>query len=380
MINLVFETIEEKKTRIVFRTDRVYETIRVEKKHVCSKCGGSMVGRPDWHWLCYSCWTKQHYGYDGGHGRWYGSQTPKIEVNEIKGYVDKKVEVKEEYSESHKRIATIPNPEYHYSNKIIRKSISSVEEMINYNIKKNNNLFIDDYIELYKFWFNAKSNQDAYLKVNQVNTDKFKFKIKKMPHITIGEKRTKKEFNDMVGYFPNVPAYIQGNPLSMFNRKITVTYSPIVKLFFDLTVDSSISSDQYKHKGIIVYNLIENFMTKKLDIHFNLFCMMFSENQTLHLEIKVDLANWDKEKKYVFYALTDVSFFSIHVLNYVNQISELEKHWKKGFGFTMPEDVIRKILQIHRSDLVFANPASFNIVGKDINIDNHHVLTKVKLI
>lgn len=346
---------EEKKTRKVIKTEKVRSIIKTEKKHICNRCGGSMIGRPSWHWLCYSCWSMIHYGKSAGHGRWYGSESPKYSENTIWGYVDKKVEVEEEYSEFNEKIITIP-PNIFKPNQIITKEFKtislSVKEIVE-NTKQS--LFQNEFIIKHSYWFGCNSFEQALsdLKNHQVNQKKIK--LLKLPSYSIKEKRMKKEFNDMVGYFPNVPAFIQGNPLSMFNRKVITTYSTTIDLNYNFFIDSTESAENYTKKGQLFFDFVNAVIQKNIEVNIKLTGSAFTDKQTLLFKFQLDKNDLQNELKLLHYITTNVSFFRLFLLNYIHNLPELNYEWRDGLGDILDDENLKKLCNFNSRDVLFSN-------------------------
>ena len=349
MISLVFEDFKERKVRKVVRTDKVWGVIRTERTHICNRCGGSMDGRPSWHWLCYSCWSEIHYGRKAGHGKWYGDESPTRKEKDINGWIEKRVEVEEEYFETGKRIAVITPPMFSIKSKLVSMDFSSLSEAKKLIVSNSAfNLYSDEIINKHYDYFAVKSLQEAVDLSNKNSFHISKSKLLKLPKIKITEHRKKYDFNDMVGYFPNVPAYIQGNPLSMFNRKLITTFTSSVDLFFNLSVNLETKSETYSKRGQKFCELVENLLIRNISIKANIIFGAHTDSENLIVNFKINQQEWDSEKKLLYYMLTKISFVRLFLVNYLLSNKALSSDWTRGFGQTIDEDELKKLLKLNQ--------------------------------
>lgn len=361
MVGLVFEEFKERKVRKVIKTDKVWGVIRTERTHVCNRCNGSMEGRPSWHWLCYSCWSELHYGRKAGHGRWYGNETPTKTDKVINGWLEKRIEIEEEYYETGNRIAVINPPNYSANNKLLKYKFDSISEakriLINdFSFK----LHSEEIIKKHYDYFGVKSLNEAIASSNINQIVLPKSKLTKLPKVKISEHHKKKDFNDMVGYYPNVPAFIQGNPLSMFNRKVFTTFTSSVDVFYNLCINLEEKKESYHKRGQKFFDFIENLTMKKINIKLNILYAAYTGDENLIIEFKINQDDWVAEKPVLYYILTNISFVRLFLLNYLSQSQDLGSEWKVGFGHKISESDLQILLKKNQESLFLSDDKVIN--------------------
>lgn len=361
MISLVFEDFNEKKIRKVIRTEKVRGVIRTESTHICNRCSGSMEGRPSWHWLCYSCWSEIHYGRKAGHGRWYGNETPTRQEKSIEGWIEKKVEVEEEYFEKGQRIAVVNPPKYNVGNKTFNDgfdSLKEAKESLLYEYPFT--LHTDEFIKKHLDFFGVNSLKEA---IELSKSNKFNIteaKLVKFPKVKIAEHHKKKDFNDMVGYFPNVPAFIQGNPLSMFNRKVITSFTSSVNVYFNMAVNHELSPEAYFIRGQKFFDFLENLTKKNIFVNPKIVYAAHTNNENLFITFKIKKDEWQSEKIILYYMLTNVSFIRLFVLNYLASKQFLSPEWNSGFGHSLSELDLKNTLKQNDENLILSNINTIN--------------------
>ena len=276
------------------------------------------------------------------------------------GYLEKKVEVIEEYTEKSQRIS-VPKPLPYNLNQLILKEVPSLSKTFSLLLNQSGtNHYSEAFVNQHSYWFDTKSYEEALTTFNNHQIINRPLKINKMPHVLITEHRIKKEFNDMVGYFPNVPAYIQGNPLSMFNRKLTTSFSTSVNLHYNICVDSTENNLNYAETGQLFFDFVESLLKKKIKLNLHIYSAAYTKNQTLILKFNVNLDEWETERKLLHYLLTKITFFRLFILNFISQLPELEKDWNVGFGHMLHVDTLKQLVKVKKQEEFFSNRLILN--------------------
>lgn len=66
-----------------------------------------------------------------------------------------------------------------------------------------------------------------------------------------------KELNDIVGFVPDVPAYLKGVPCNMINIEPKKTSQKIVNIAVDISVSAMIDKEEMKQAGILYLSVID---------------------------------------------------------------------------------------------------------------------------
>lgn len=374
---------------------------------VCSVCGRSLMNRPKHHYKCGYCWGMGSLGFTYHHevkhiDAKYEEKIVEKTVEEW-GFVEKEIEVKEFVSKEGKRIVSPLIIDYSYDNKIIKEYIKFTHDKknksghFNFSYKNTN---INKEIEKDSYWYGASSYEDALNKIsdNTIEIEEppvFNFINIPFEEYIIDEKQILEEFDDVVGFYPNVPAYIQGHPLNMYNNKRVnvVTLDKIVNVYFNLALDSNNSPLEYKNRGLLVYYLILNLINQGYKVNLKLFDITYINDETLVLEFspvtldKNDSNNNKLNKQentpdYLYKILVEVSFYRIILynekLNILNNYTDV-KLWERGFGFPVQIDDFKKIVRAHKKSIIITNPEELSIAGFDIDDDLNEGLITLKI-
>lgn len=343
---------------------------------------------------CYSCWYEYRYGK-----KYYGYRTGwEIDYNHIipeklppileKIPVEKEIEVKEPYTEeieeeqekiiSEDILIDMNNIKYTTKNKIILNEFIDYEKFISdyLNLDK---FFKDSDLIKYEKWYGSSSHNHV-LELLSLANKKDKVLITSLApleynQLIVGEKQTLEEFQSVVGFYPNVPAYIQGHPLNMYNNKRInrVDIEKSINIYFNATMDSKNYDSQYKNRGIICFSLIDYLVNQEnVKVNLKLVDASFVEGETLIQTIDFDYDTIKTDMKTVYNFLTVSAVLRVMMLEYkasmVNK-SKLNKTWLEGFGYYMENSVIKEVLSLNDNDILFGTPDELKISGFDIEDD-----------
>ncbi len=357
-------------------------------KCVCIDCGVSIMYRKreiagyahskvD---RCYSCWSlwyrgqrRSGIGVEVNYNHTFAKKVPASYQTVTKS---KMVPTEEEYQETRTDLVDALNIPYLEKNKVIPKKIDGIKNILK--LVNKNEYFSDEDIKKQSSWFNAQSFKAFLEDINKkVESETIRIDyINDLEYneMIVSEKQMLEEFLDVVGFYPNVPAYIQGYPLDMYNnkRKNKVDIVRSISIYFNLTMDSTAHRNQYKNRGIICYSLIKYLRTLEQDenktakINLKIVDVSFIENETLVIEYPVFHDDFEKNEKLIYNILTNPAFLRIFQLEYkallVKQ-NEISKEWKNGFGYCMNSNDVRKVLKLNKNDILFNLPEELNIGG-----------------
>lgn len=112
-------------------------------------------------------------------------------------------------------------------------------------------------------------DQDTF---NYIKKEQRKMKVEKLLGNSVCKKKT---FNDLVGYQPNVPLYLNGVPTNMINEYKTKKDLKIINIFLDVCASAYVSTNSIRKAGTIYATMID--ILEKQGYRTNLYIGDFSE-------------------------------------------------------------------------------------------------------
>lgn len=349
-------------------------------------------------YLCKSCWyaisasKREEYRRRAKQG-YYSSETyytSEPRTREIT--VDKEVEVEEDYTEEKSKLVYPKIINYKKDNKVYINEFS-LQDLLEAKITNitNNDLINDD------GWYGCK-NIDTdfnwfFSRKPKENDNQQLWGMKEVVfnEMILSEKQTLEEFCDVVGFYPNVPAYIQGHPLSMYNnkRKNVVELEKSVTIFVNLAIDSTANYKQYQKRGYMIDSLINEIRNypksdnEYIKVNLALLDATYIDGETIIQRINIYNDDLIKKKDLIFNILTSIAFFRLLLLNkknnYIKQ-NELHSDWKRGQGFIVSNDDLREILNLMDTDILVGSVEEIGITGIHNDDDNVNFLDSINLL
>lgn len=420
-IQKVKKQIQESKKETYYeestRNERVYEPPTGVTK--CLHCGDTLkdsmwVYSKSGKYLCPTCWYHRTTAYQrenyreqaqrmssGGYS--YKTVTDRIPKTKTVTFT-KEIEVDEQVTKDGTKLVWPNDIAYNKKNDVLINTIPT----FNNNMESHNLMTFqhinDDMIAEDISWYNAKSKIDVFEKIldkkkaNEIEKVKI-FNLGHIPYseVIIDEKQVLEEFMDVVGFYPNVPAYIQGHPLNMYNnkRKNIVNIDKVITIYCNLTVDAKCDYGHYKNRGIILYSFIEHLMNHDYKVNLKLIDASFINGVTIIQEIethvlkKLDLKDpeiyklkdeQDKQLNYLYNILTTISFYRVILLESKAEFvrkNKLSSSWTDGYGYCLKNMDLRKALDIEEDIIVVGDPFEHKINGLFLDDDFENFIESI---
>lgn len=367
---------------------------------VCIDCGKSIMERRRLATYggsvarCYSCWYKYKHGrqYYGSISGWeisYDHVIPhKLPPIKKKVPIEKEVDAIEQYTEEieidelvsvfETQLADRKNIEFPENNKAVFCEFSCYHDFIN-QYSSAEKYFQDSELTKNSIWYGSNSHKQTLQSLeSSKNIETIQItSLASLDYnqLIIGEKQTVEEFPSVVGFYPNVPAYIRGNPLNMYNnRRINkVDIEKSINIYLNVTMDSKCVESQYKNRGIICFSLVDFLVNEEnIKVNLKLIDASFTLGETCIQTIDFDFQTIKKDPKTLYNFLTSSAVLRVMMLESKASLvktGKLDTVWLDGFGYYIQDTKIKKILQLSDNDILFGTPDELRISGIDIEDD-----------
>ncbi len=268
---------------------------------------------------------------------------------------------------------------YHKSDyKVMHYKFYSLSEFINYlktnpvcsNVFPNPSSTNDDYS-----FTHTNSLEEAYKLCLFGYHEEFekliKLKMKLEKYIKMTQKRNK-QFNDYIGYVPDVKAYLEGSPLSMLNKSQTKRKK--IDIYLNTSFYGHTSSNAIYNRGAIVLTIVELLETLGYSVDLHIFEMSTVENQLHFSEFILKQENERINPQKLYFPLCHPSW--IRRLNF--RLIEESKDatyssWAHGYGRPSDFITIKKIIEPHKNDIIIPTIDEIGITGHDLIDDANHL-------
>lgn len=196
------------------------------------------------------------------------------------------------------------------------------------------------------------------------NFDKLlNLKILLEKHLKMSPKKNK-QYNYYVGYAPNVKAYLEGNPLSMFNRENPKREH--IDIYYNAANLSEVSTEQIFNRGAITLSIVEILENMNFGVGLNIFTMSESSGQIHYVKLNLKRSGERLNIQKLFFPLCHPSFFRRLVFRLMEETPDITSSWAYGYGTTCDDYTIRKVINLSEKDIVICRPEEMGVHGYDI--------------
>ena len=182
-------------------------------------------------------------------------------------------------------------------------------------------------------------------------------------YIKMSNKKSK-QYNFYVGYAPDVKAYLEGNPLSMFNRQYPKRKH--IDIYYNSAILAGVSTQAIFNRGAITLCLIEILENMGFSVGLNIFTMSECDRQVHYAKFNLKRNGERLNVQKLFFPLCNPSFLRRLVFRLYEETPDITHVWTYGYGKTSDDYTIRKIIDLKENDIVICQPDEMGVRGNDI--------------
>jgi hypothetical protein len=150
---------------------------------------------------------------------------------------------------------------------------------------------------------------------------------------------------DVVGAFPNVPAYLAGHPNSMFNRKQIAVPKKFIRVGVGITAPWFVKADALYNKGRAIMAVVNDLVSQGYGVEVCAVYHMGHErkfttpeaalNAKMTIRVKESHAHWDTGT--VAFALANASFFRNLCWRELENVEGLTSVLDESYGYSLDD-------------------------------------------
>jgi len=182
-------------------------------------------------------------------------------------------------------------------------------------------------------------------------------------YIKMSSKKNK-QYNFYVGYAPDVKAYLEGNPLSMFNKENPRRRH--IDIYYNAAILSRVSTDKIFNRGAITLCLVEILENMGFSVGLNIFTMSDYYSQVHYAKFNLKRNEERINVQKLFFPLCNPSFLRRLVFRLREETPDITCCWTDGYGTTSDDYTIRNIINLKENDIVICQPDEMGVKGNDI--------------
>lgn len=208
----------------------------------------------------------------------------------------------------------------------------------------------------------------------------YRDKVMIEPYITF-EGKGLRDTHDYVGFFPDVKAYLEGNPLNMINR------SPFPKsqisLYYCIGMSGADNEKVIYNRGVITLNIIEAFERMGYDVDFHLFELSkdryYSSNDSQYLLVKFLLKKKGERlnPQLIYFPMCHPSFTRRLIFRLTKQTPNLKYGFSYSMGYKCSLDEMQEVLGVDDKRIIIGWSKDMDVKGKNLIEDTEAMLQTI---
>lgn len=260
-------------------------------------------------------------------------------------------------------------------------SIGEIELFLRSNPDRNRNAFAEYSSEKASIEFAGPPLEQAIRTLvdgYEENYDQFLMLAKQLESVNRKYVVSRKAESAFVGQRPNVPAYVAGAPKTMYRlRKMEAKKH--INIFMNLAYTWNTSTEQIRHRGIIVLNLIRMLELNNYIVNFRAFEACIVRDEVFVCEVVLKKPGELLNPRLCYYPMCGKGFLR-RILFRVKESMPFVHSWgSMNYGSILTEKYMKNILQIHDADIYIGAPIEMGIKGFNIYKDADTFFERLKL-
>ncbi len=181
----------------------------------------------------------------------------------------------------------------------------------------------------------------------------------------------------VVGARPNVPNFLAGTPKTMF-RLDRAKEKKFIDVYINLAYSGDTTDEQIRNRGILILNMISLFEQNDIGVNLYAFEASFLAGEIFIADIRLKKPGETTNIGKCYYPLCGKEFIR-RLLARVKESMDFKERWGLGYGRVLPEELVRKCMNIDESKILIQQPSEAGIEGKNIYNDAHSFFETLKL-
>lgn len=202
-------------------------------------------------------------------------------------------------------------------------------------------------------------------------------KLKLEKYIKMSKKRNK-QFNDYIGYVPDVKAYLEGNPLSMLNKKSEARKK--VNVYMNTSFYGGTSKEAIFNRGAIVLSMIEILENMGFSVDLHLFEMSTVGSMMHFSDFILKSENERMNIQKLYFPLCHPSWIRRLNFRLIEVTPGITSSWSHGYGKPSDLSTMKKVIDLDKNDIIIPTIEELNICGNNVVDDANSLFDYVNQI
>jgi hypothetical protein len=184
-----------------------------------------------------------------------------------------------------------------------------------------------------------------------------------------------RRYNSFAGFAPNVPLFLEGNPLNMYN--IHKEKRKKIDVYFEAESNARTSVDEIYEKGKLTLSIIKILEAYGYNVNLIFFSALVSDKQKLIVKIMIKEEKQSLEIFNTYFPMCHPAFSRRIIFRLLEKTKDIDITWQHHYGFVCDNYLSRKLLGASSNDIfIRTSEEAREELDKLINIDNKKLIKR----
>ncbi len=195
-------------------------------------------------------------------------------------------------------------------------------------------------------------------------------KIKLEKFVKLASNKTR-QFNDYIGYVPDVKAFLEGSPLSMLNKVNPLRRK--IDIYLNTSYYGGTSYPAIFNRGAITLSVVEILEKLGYSVDLHLFEMSTVGRELHFSEFILKTENERVNMQKLYFPLCHPSWIRRLNFRLIETTPNISSDWTSGYGKPSDFETIKKIITLRNNDILLPTIDELGVEGQDIIEDTNDV-------
>ena len=158
-----------------------------------------------------------------------------------------------------------------------------------------------------------------------------------------------KRYSSFTGFAPNVPAYLQGNPLNMYNTRKEKRKK--IDVYFQAESNARTGAEDIYEKGIITMAIIKLLEQNGYNVNLIFFSALRTDSQRLLTRILLKEEKQRLDIASTYFPMCHPAFSRRIIFRLIEKIPDADITWQHSYGNVCSDDMSRWMLNAGKEDI-----------------------------
>lgn len=166
----------------------------------------------------------------------------------------------------------------------------------------------------------------------------------KLANAKLQQKDVKRSINDIVGFQPNVPRYLQGIPTNMINKKNVKQNQKVITLTKSICYSAKVNKNDILEDSVKFLQIVQEIEKKGIRVNVYTIFHAIKDNEEILIRTKIKSSSERLNISKMSFPLLHPSFLRRIIFKVMEKEQRVVNGWKIGYGIPQGKHETKKLL------------------------------------